>query len=330
MGKVAMDRSQSAPVDAILKDDLARGNRALRSVAPVIAHFLEGDAPNLVSDAIVARLRGMLSHIGEQLVSQGELKNHEATDSNAKSQLIDRLIGDEMVIEHLFSLALEWEITRGLEERISLDPVLSPLMQELIASQSPVVAELAMASMAAQSRFCQSQQRMELPLGELPHLVFARVIEHWEVVVAEPGSSGETAHIAELKAMFDEGAGRIGLLARLASAMRGGAIAGLDLAHAGLALFVSAGATLAGHDRGLAVFSCHAGQSVRLGLMLKAGGLSTQSIKQQIALLGGTKAIPGELERMSQAHALDFLQANVHSARRDIEGRLGEQTGDGR
>ena len=57
-----------------------------------------------------------------------------------------------------------------------IDPVLTGLVQELIASQDSGVSALAMQALAAQSRFVQSQRRMELPLGELPGDLFHKAL----------------------------------------------------------------------------------------------------------------------------------------------------------
>lgn len=335
MGKMTMDQSQSAIVDGTLQEELARGNRARRSLAPVFAHFLECDGPTLFSDAIIASLRGALDHIIRQLLTQTTNETAGALPQTAGPQtagyqtagpqtagpqaagyqaLSNRLASDAVVIDHLYASALEGLIARSLEERSAIDPVLSPLLQELIASENPSIAELAMSVLAAQSRFCLNQRRMELPIGELPHEVFARVLEHLEAVVGQSNVSSEPDAIATLKSAYDEGANRVGLLARLASAMSGGAVAGLNLEHAGLALFASSCAALLFLERENAVFACHEGQSVRLALMLKAAGLSEASAARQIVVLGGTKPIPSVLSEMSQADALNVLVAHIEGA----------------
>ncbi|KEO91511.1 hypothetical protein EH31_02250 [Erythrobacter longus] len=309
MGKMAIDRSQSTLVDAFLRDEMARGNRALRSVAPVIGHMLDSEGPSLFGDAIVARLRGMINDIAAQFV--GELPLNPENSEMLKA-LVDvvaqQLASDETVVDHLYSVALEGHLTAKLKQTASIDPVLSPLMQELIASDKPEIAEIAMSTMAAQSRFAQSQNRMEMPVGELPFEVFSRVLDLFEAAPLGAGKHHIDAAIAKLKRAYDEGAGRIGLLARLSSSMHGGAIAALDLSHAGLALFASAMASLTGQPREHAVFACHEAQIVRLALMLKAAGLSAHAIEGQLAVLGGTKPLPDGFAALSQSVAQDTLR----------------------
>ena len=83
MGEMGMDRTETTFVEAILKDELEREDRALRSVAPVISHMLDTGGGSLVSDAAVARLRGMLSDIARQLLEA-------VTASAASDEEIDR------------------------------------------------------------------------------------------------------------------------------------------------------------------------------------------------------------------------------------------------
>ena len=317
MGKVTMDRSESAVVDLFLREELARAARARASVAPVFAHFFDTDGPSLFSDALIAGLRGKLDHLASQLIdssldrSLGELARRHALQSAA-----NRLAGDEVVIDHLYCATLEGILAKNLEQRCAIDPVLSPLLQELIASDNPAIAELAMNTLAAQSRFCLNHRRMELPLGELPFEVFSRALEHGQEAAIEANAPAASDTIAALKRGYDEGTNRHGLLSRLTSAMRGGAVAGLDLSHAGLALFASSCAALLSLGREETVFACHEGQTVRLALMLKAAGLSPEAISQQIALLGGTMPIPASLEAMTQAQAQDLLGAHMQEGAR--------------
>ena len=292
MGKLVMDRTETTTVEAILRDELERGNRALRGVAPVVAHMLENSGPALVSDAIIARLRGMLADLARQLLHAARVPMRGAPgDAIAIDALADALAGEGALIEHLHALAMEGYLTERLSQMTGLDPVLSPLMQELIASDQPATAELAMTTLAAQSRFMQGQRRMELPLGELPADLFSAVLEVCEDTRYAMVGRPDAAALAHLRRRFDEGAGRQGLLARLVSAMRGGTLAALALNHAGLALFVSGLAAMTRQPRALAILACHEGQAVRLALSLRAAGLEPAAVEAQFAVLGQIEAL---------------------------------------
>lgn len=304
MGRLSMDRSQTTYVDAILRDELARGNRALRGVAPVIAHLLDSDGAAVVSDAIVARLRGMLSDLAAQLMRAA------GSDHAENDKLAEILAGDESLIDHLYALAMEGHLTDRLEVRDAIDPVLSPLLQELIASDQPPTAELAMTALAAQSRFCQSQRRMELPIGELPPHLFAGALERFETAQLDLDRAQVEEGLSALRREYDEAAGRISLLARLVASMRGGALAALDIGHAGVALFASALASLTRQERDLALFACHERQAVRLALSLRAAGAEPALIESQLAVLGGTQALPSGIADMPQDHARELLASD--------------------
>jgi hypothetical protein len=309
MGKLVMDRTEATAVGVSLQDEMARENRALRSLAPVIAHLLNSDGLGLVNDAIVARLRGMLGHIAKQLLhSLGDGSTPSASDAALHSTLVAQLGSDESVTRHLYAVALEMHISQTLEGPGAVDPVLTPLMQELIASDRPDTAETAMAAMAAQSRFVQLGRRMELPLGELPFEVFTAVLSHAGAADLGVDKSSITEALSKLRSEFDEGKGRLGLFARLVLSMQGGAIAALDIGHAGLALFASAVASQSRQSRDDMIFACHESQALRLALTLKACSLTQNETEAQLARLGGRATLPVEFDTISQTNALKALQ----------------------
>ncbi|MEP3420776.1 MAG: hypothetical protein ABJN35_03515 [Erythrobacter sp.] len=320
--------TETPAVEAILRDELARGNRALSGVAPVISHMLESSGHALVSDAIVARLRGMLTDLVRQLITASAAGAdedpigggydavaptvlHGNLDNSTVDRIADHLAGDAGLLNHLYALAMEGHLTERLEQRSSVDPVLSPLLQELIASDQAAIAELAMTTLAAQSRFTQSQRRMELPIGELPADLFASTIKRFKKVVSAGVGVTEAARIAAAmkaqKSQYDEGAGRLGLLARLVSSMRGGAVAALDLDHAGLALFTTGIATLTRQPRDLAVLACHERQAARLALSLRAAGMQAEAIERQFLLIEPSEMLPHGIGAMAPERAQELL-----------------------
>ena len=286
MGETTMHPADEATAEATLRDELARETRALGSVVPVLRHLLASEGQRLVSDAILARVRGMLADLAAQLVAAGHAGPPEA--------LAETFAADPALLAFCHALAAESHLAERLHQQRGLDPVLSPLLQELIASDTPAIAELAMNALAAQSRFIQSQRRMQLPLGELPAELFDRVLG--------AGSEG-----AALRQAYDEGASRLGLLARLIAAMRRGAVAGLALDHAGAALFASALEALAGLPRAHAVLACHDGQGVRLALALRVAGLTGEAIERQFLSLDPAAALPRDLAALSPEQARRLL-----------------------
>ncbi|HSF12727.1 MAG TPA: hypothetical protein VLA50_07110, partial [Erythrobacter sp.] len=178
-----MDLAADKAVEAILRDELTRENRAAAAVVPVLRHLLSSDAHALVSDAILARVRGMVMDCAGQLLAAmaGQdpvTRAGTVADPASFDTLVNLLLEDAPLLGFCHALANEGLLADRLQQRHAIDPVLSPLLQELIASDNAAVAGLAMSALAAQSRFIQSQRRMELPLGELPaerfHAVIAR------------------------------------------------------------------------------------------------------------------------------------------------------------
>ena len=158
MGEDTMDLADGAIVEAILREELARESRALGSVVPVLRHLLASDGHRLVSDAILARVRGMLSDLAAQLIAAAAgrdpaLRLAADSDPQPRDALAEALAGDARLLAHCHALAAESQLAERLHQQSAIDPVLSPLLQELIASDEPVIAELAMATLAAQSRF---------------------------------------------------------------------------------------------------------------------------------------------------------------------------------
>jgi hypothetical protein len=303
MGEDTMDLADGAMIEAILREELARESRALGSVVPVLRHLLAIDGQRLVSDAILARVRGMLSDLAAQLIAAAAgrdpaLRLPADSDPQPRDALAEALAGDALLLAHCHALAAESQLAERLHQHSAIDPVLSPLLQELIASDEPVIAELAMATLAGQSRFIQSQRRMELPLGELPPELF-----HALTATNVPEAA------RRLNAGYDEAASRLGLLARLVSAMRRGAIAALALDHAGSALFASALAALSREPREQAVLACQEGQGARLALALRAAGLAPEAIARQFLVVDPAARPLRDLDAISPERARMLLGA---------------------
>jgi hypothetical protein len=301
MGEETMDLAADQAVEAILRDELAREARALSAVVPVLRHLLGSEAQALLSEAILARVRGMIADLAAQLIA-AEAGHDPASraiggDPLAAEALAETLTGDAALLAHCHALAAESLAAERLHQRHAVDPVLSPLLQELIASEDTAVAALAMAALAAQSRFVQGQRRMELPLGELPaelfHTLLARLPEG-------PGRAG-------LMAAYDEGASRLGLMARLVASLRRGVVAALALDHGGLAMFASALAVTTPTPRGAAVLACHEGQGMRFALLLRAAGLAPPAIERQLLLVEPAGRLSRALADISPERAAALL-----------------------
>lgn len=310
-----MTQSSDIDVEDVLRHELAHGDVVLGTVAPILGHLLANHDHSLFNDEIVSRVRGMLESLARQVASAhrgspGDESDLRSAASEDAGQLVDALSGEFELLRHCHALALEWQLTARLETRHAIDPVLSPLVQALVASDDPATASAAMALLAAQARYVQQQRRMELPLGELPADLFHLVLSRWREGVA--GTSGPEADEAEgrLRESYDESVSRMGLLSRLVTGMGGGVSAALSLPHAGVALFLSALAKASNQQRDLVVISTNDRQLARLALALRAAGLKPKDVEEQFVYLHPEVALPDGFETLRADRAAAILAAH--------------------
>ena len=300
-------------VETVLRDELLHGDALIGTIAPILRHLLANDEHSVFSDEIIARVRGMMADIARQLLNElavaaGNPDDRDHTPERI-GQMIESLVSHAGFLAHIHALALEWQLTERMQARLALDPVTAPLLQALIASNDAGVASSAMALLAAQARFATSQRRMQLPLGELPGdlLHTALLVLHGQV--GDDADSQAAAVQAEqaLRARFDEGRSRLGLIARIVTGMGGGATAALAISHAGVGIFLSALALASGQDRDMAVLATNEGQLARLALALRTAGLKPPAIEAQFLALHPEVALPGGFEQLSSDQAAALL-----------------------
>jgi hypothetical protein len=300
-------------VENILRDELAQGDAAIGTMGPILRHLLANDDHSVFSDEIIARVRGMFADVSRQLLdaiatASGNDEDHKH-DRALQEALAASLSASPAFLGHAHALALEWQLTERLHARLALDPVLSPLLQALIASPDAVTAQAAMALLASQARFVQSQRRMRLPLTELPGDLLHGALLSMRAIVGDDPEADATAAKAEsaVRMSFDESRSRAGLIARLVTGMGGGAVAALSVGHAGVAMFLSAMAFASGQDRDLAVLATNEGQLARLALALRAAGMKPAAIEEQFLALHPEIALPDGFESLGADRAAAIL-----------------------
>ena len=301
-------------VESLFGDELAAADLALANVSPILRHLLGNDDHALFSDRIVAQVRAQIEDLARQLAmsleaAMGHADARERADDTAP-QLAAALIDSPAILTHAHALALEAQLAERLATRLSLDAVLSPLLQALIASADPNTAATAMALLAAQARFVQAQRRGELPLAELPgDLLHAALLIMREHAGGDDPARDRIAGVLEtaIRGNFDEAANRLGLLHRLVGGMGGGAIAALDVGQAGVALFVTALGLGAGLERDAAVLATSEAQLPRLALALLASGAKPAAVEQQFVALHPEITLPDGFETLRADRAAALL-----------------------
>ncbi len=286
----------------------------LGGIDPILGHLLSAPDHSLFSDEIVARVRGMFADLAQQvLYTQAEATGQKGRDAFAERHgepLAEHFQESAALLSHCHALAIEWQLTERLEAEWSLDPVLSPLMQKLVADSRSSTSGTAMAALAAQARYAQAQRRMELPLGELPGDLFHELLVAWRRYCGETRSDAVARAEAKLRQSFDESNGRLSLFARLVGGQ--GGRAALNLEDAGAGLFFTALAGFSGQSRELAVLSSHARQTVRMALGLRAAGLEPRRIDEVLLRIHPGAAPVAGLDKVDGDTARGMLLDAAH------------------
>jgi hypothetical protein len=312
MDSAQVTASSLESVEASLRDELARGDAVLSTATPILRHLLANEDQALFSDEIVARVRAMLTDLARQLL-YAQAETAEAADradfaAERGATLVKLLAGDPALLGHLHALTIEAQLAHKVNERTGIDPVLSPLLQELVAAKDEAMAAAAMSAITAQARFVQQQRRMALPLGELPGDLFHAALVAFRSVSGED-ESAEAAR--KLRDGFDESLGRLGLFTRLVVRMGKGARRALDVDSAGLALFATALAMAAGQDRAVTVLTLSDRQFARLALTLRAAGLKQAEVEEQLLYLRPDVALPEGFDRLRADRATALLAGSA-------------------
>jgi hypothetical protein len=302
-------------LEAVLREDLAQGDAALSTMAPILRHLLDSRGNSVFGDEIVANVRGSIADLARQLLDEMARASGEANWRAHEAVPVDELkaafVESPDLLRHLHALALENQLASRLQSRLALDPVLPPLLQGLVASNDPGMSACAMAFLASQARFRQAQQRMKLPLTELPgDLLHAVLLAMRTVAGTEPVSEqAATAADSAVRARYDEAKSRLGLASRLVSGMGGGAVAALALGNAGVAIFITALALASGQDRDLCVLTTSESQLARFALSLGAAGLRPEAVGEQFFALHPDVTLPEGFDRLGADRAAAMLAA---------------------
>lgn len=309
----AVHCTASHAVEVVLREELSRGDANAHSVLPVLRHLVSGQSNSVFSDEILARVRGMLDDLATAMLV--ELAN--ATTSGVPvpvsaediTALRASLMDNALLLGHLHGLALEWQLTDRFHGRLSIDPVVSPLLQKLIASPHGEQQELAMRLLAAQARWCQSQRRMKLPLTELPAELLHIALMTLKAHAGAHGLALEWVLVAEtrIRDRYDEGASRLGLAAQLILALGGGGEASLSVSRAGLCLFISALAHFSGQERDAMVVATHENHLARFALSLRAAGLRTRELEEEFQAFHPDVLLPEGFETIGPDDAAAML-----------------------
>ena len=302
-------------LDSVLREELAQGDAALSSMAPILRHLLDNGSNSVFRDEIVAGVRGMIADIARQLLDkmakasgEDDWRAHEACPAG---ELAAALIESPSLLRHLHALAIETQLATRLQSTMALDPVVPPLLLSLIASADTAASSTAMNLLAAQARFRQAQQRMKLPLTELPGDLLHGVLLAMRAVAGTEQASESAAAAADaaIRVRYSEAMSRLGLMSGLVIGMGAGAVAALSVGNAGLALFLTALSLASGQDRDLSVLATSESQMARFALTLGSAGLRPGQVSEQFLALHPDVVLPEGFDQLGADHAAALLAA---------------------
>jgi hypothetical protein len=301
-------------VESLLREELAQGDVMLATATPILRHLLVNDDQALFSDEVVARARGMLTDVARQLLhAQAEaarIADRTSFLADSEQALADALANDPAFLGHVHALTIEAKLELQLQARNNIDPVLCPLLQELVASRDDALAGIAMAALAAQARFIQHHRRMALPVGELPADLFHSALLVLRNSAREDRQDAAAAAERSLRDAFDESHSRLALISRLVMRMGKTAPRALNVDHAGLAIFATALAMASGQDRGVAVLAFSDRQFARLALAMRAAGMKQTVVEEQFLYLHPDIDLPEGFDKVTADRAAKLLASS--------------------
>lgn len=315
MTENAVQSADGKTVEALLREELSRMDCGAEAALPVLRHLLVSQDSSLFSDAIIARVRGMVAglagsflHVAAGAAKGGTALKHSTEEIESLSRAF---LDSAAMLSHLHALALEWQVTERLQARLALDPVVPPLLQTLISAPDLTIRDAAMKFLAAQARWCQSQRRMTLSFEELPAPLFHGALA---ITLSHPArhlgpGRAETLEAA-LRRLYDAGTPRLGLAADLIGALGNGVETALSVERAGVALFLTALAQRSGQERGALIFSTHEAHVARLALALRAAGLDLADVERQFSVLHPNVPLPWAMRTLEAGPAADILSAS--------------------
>jgi hypothetical protein len=296
-------------IEQLLRDELARGDAVIADARPVLRYLLAYEGHPLFSEATVASVRGMMLDLASQLLhaeaEEGEVHDRAAYVGERQDELARILIENGSFLTHAQALVLESALAERLQALSGIDAVLPPLVQELAARDDETLAALAMALLAAQARFMQYCRRMELPMRELPGDLFHAAL----MVLRTHGGGGAEAAERRLRDEYDEGASRLGLIARTVTGMGEHSQDAFAIDRAGVAIFATALAMASDQGRDCVVLSFAEGQFARLLLAMRAAGLEQGAIERQLLFLHPDHRLPVAFDRVRAERAGALLSA---------------------
>ncbi|WP_340587604.1 hypothetical protein [Erythrobacter alti] len=309
MSEYGQSDASADAVGDMLRAELAHGDAVLATTGPIIRHLLLNDDHTLFNDQVIAHIRGMTANIARQLIFAVVEQDGAQADNfigQRTNMLAAKLLDEAEFLSHLHALAIETLVSERLSQRIGIDPVRSPFLQELAVSSEQQISATAMRTIAAQARFVQQGHRMELAITELPQELFDLALSALIDGLAREKDAVAAAS-AQLREYYDPSQRRAQHFATLVGMMEANATEALEIDRAGLAFFSSTLSLLSDQPRDFTILSLGEKQSLRLAVELCSAGLEKSLVEEQLHYLHPDLALPEGFENLTADDAMALL-----------------------
>src|SRR6478609_8283491 len=116
-----MSEQAAETVERVLRDELVEGDAMIAAARPILRHLLAHDDSGLFSDETIARVRGLLLNVAEQLLfaqaQAAEVRDRPAYVVVRQDNLAQALFADTTFLAHAHALTVEAQLIERLQGR---------------------------------------------------------------------------------------------------------------------------------------------------------------------------------------------------------------------
>lgn len=293
--------------EVALRRAFANADRASDFGRSVFAHIAHTPILDVVSEESWSRTYAALASLAMGVLDGlvGAVGVHHQP---AEVDVVLRVLSEcQALVEHLRADVIEWQLTQRLHDTLALDPVSSPVLQQLVVQPDHRAA--ATAFLAAQMRWCQSHARMYMALADLPPAVQGQVCAVIQALGAGEPDLADRANAlcADMRNAYDPAADREVCATQALEHMSLEFADALRVQEMGVAVFLTALARLTMQPRATVTGWTERAQAPRLAVALRAAGMSPGDIQQQLFAFHGDAGLGAGVAEIEPQQASAML-----------------------
>src|SRR6187549_3024641 len=116
-----MSEQAAETVERVLHDELVEGDAMIAAARPILRHLLASDDSGLFSDETIARVRGLVLSVVEQLLfaqaGVAEARDRPGYVAERQDKLAQALFADTAFLAHAHALTVEAQLIERLQGR---------------------------------------------------------------------------------------------------------------------------------------------------------------------------------------------------------------------